>query len=197
MNTSNLAIVEVKRLIWSIYWPLNTGMFTPQLQKWVIVKKEAMQECCQKLQNCCCKFPFSISILCRWGSLTKHIWSQQNFIGVSLWQTTQFQPPMHTHHYHHKLSLTNIQVNTTISLNECNLISTVTQTTGSTTQKTGSTTGSMTGQFSIMESIGQATTMQSPTVEGEEKQINNKMAMFDGLYLLKLGQYQALRLDKQ
>ena len=53
------------------------------------------------------------------------------------------------------------QVNTTITLNECKMINTATQT-------TGSTTDSMTGQATTTGSPGQATTTQSPTVEGEK-----------------------------
>ena len=34
----------------------RAGMFTRQLQRWIPVKKEAMQEGGRKLQNCCRKF---------------------------------------------------------------------------------------------------------------------------------------------
>ena len=140
-------------------------MLTPQLQRRILIEKEAMQEGCRKLQNCCCKFSFSTLILCRSGSLTKHIGFQLNFNPP---HTHTPLPPQHILNPYPGLILP--QVNTTISLNECNLISTTTQTTRPTTQKTGSTTGSMTGQLSTMGSTGQATTMQSPTEEGEEKQ---------------------------
>ena len=134
-------------------------MLTPRLQRGILVKKEAMQEGCRKLQNCCRKFVFSTLILCRWRSLTKHIFVKKN---SSMYHYDKHGICFIKNPYP---GLILPQVNTTITLNECNLISMATQTTGPTTQTTGSTTGSMTGQVSTMGSTGQTTTMQSPTVE--------------------------------
>ena len=86
-------------------------------------------------------------------------------------QTPQ-PPPSPQHNSYPGLLLP--QVNTTITLNECKMINTATQTTGSTGSMTGqaittgSTTDSMNGQAITTGSPGQATTTQSPTVEGEK-----------------------------